>query len=127
MVQLHPGSLDDWSVGVSAARLLGREEGRVRFPDGPLEVESGLLVQALRSLRPAKGSVSRIRGGPLVRAHGLTGTTPSQAVVGVRLPVGPLIDAWKVAEYGWSGRFATVRLQGHVGSDPLPSDWKPRW
>ena len=25
-----------WSVGVSAARLLGKEEDRVRFPDGPL-------------------------------------------------------------------------------------------
>ena len=38
MVQFHPGSLDeDWSVGVSAARVRGKDEGRVQFPDGPLE------------------------------------------------------------------------------------------
>ena len=37
MVRFHPGSLrQDWSVGVSVARLLGKEEGRVQFPDGPL-------------------------------------------------------------------------------------------
>jgi hypothetical protein len=35
MVQFHPRSLD-WSVSVSAARVLGKDEGRVQFPDGPL-------------------------------------------------------------------------------------------
>ena len=38
MVQLHPGSLhEEWSVGVPAAHLLGKEEDRVRFPNGPLD------------------------------------------------------------------------------------------
>ena len=42
MVQFHPGSLDEtWSVGVSAAHLLGKDEGRVQFPDGPLTNKSG--------------------------------------------------------------------------------------
>ena len=42
MVQLHPRSLDnDWSVSVSAARVRGKDEGRVQFPDGPLE-QTGL-------------------------------------------------------------------------------------
>ena len=38
MVQLHPRSLDsDWSVSVSAARVCGKDEDRVQFPDGPLD------------------------------------------------------------------------------------------
>ena len=38
MVQLHPRSLHEtWSVSVSAARVRGKDEGRVQFPDGPLE------------------------------------------------------------------------------------------
>ena len=42
MVQFHPGSLDDnWSVSVSAARVLGKDEGRVQFPDGPLTKKWG--------------------------------------------------------------------------------------
>jgi hypothetical protein len=50
MVRFHPGSLRQArSVGVSAARLLGKEEGRVQFPDGPLQKTllktQGLLVQ----------------------------------------------------------------------------------
>jgi hypothetical protein len=37
MVQFHPRSLDnDWSVGVSVARVRGKDEDRVQFPDGPL-------------------------------------------------------------------------------------------
>ena len=42
VVRVHPGSLI-WSVGVLAARLLGKEEGRVRFPDGPLDVRAGMF------------------------------------------------------------------------------------
>jgi hypothetical protein len=34
MVQFHPGSFDR-SAGVSAAHVLGTDEGRVRFPSGP--------------------------------------------------------------------------------------------
>ena len=42
MVRFHPGSLDEtWSVGVSAARVLGKDEGRVQFPDGPLDKYMG--------------------------------------------------------------------------------------
>ena len=37
MVQLHPRSLNNgWSVSVSVARVRGKDEGRVQFPDGPL-------------------------------------------------------------------------------------------
>ncbi len=35
MVQLHPGSLDTRSAGVSAARRCGKAEDRVQFPGGP--------------------------------------------------------------------------------------------
>ena len=44
MVRFHPGSLKQRSVGVPAAHLRGKEGDRVRFPDGPLEID-GLLVQ----------------------------------------------------------------------------------
>ena len=39
MVRLHPGSLEEQirSVGVSSARRRGKAEGRVQFPDGPLD------------------------------------------------------------------------------------------
>jgi hypothetical protein len=38
MVRLHPRSLAEyWSVGVPAARVRGKDEDRVQFPDGPLE------------------------------------------------------------------------------------------
>ena len=38
MVQLHPGSLyEDWSVGVLAAHLRGKEEDPVQLRDGPLD------------------------------------------------------------------------------------------
>src|SRR4026207_2204028 len=36
MVRLHPRSLESWSVGVPAARVRGKDEDRVQFPDGPL-------------------------------------------------------------------------------------------
>ena len=43
MVQFHPRSFaEDWSVGVSAARVLGKDEGRVQFPDGPLDEWAGM-------------------------------------------------------------------------------------
>ena len=44
MVQLHPRSLDsDWSVSVSAARVRGKDEGRVQFPDGPFDKWAGMF------------------------------------------------------------------------------------
>jgi hypothetical protein len=36
MVRFHPRSFE-WSVGVPAARVRGKDEDRVQFPDGPLE------------------------------------------------------------------------------------------
>ena len=41
-----PAGITDakWSVGVLAAHLLGKEEDRVQFPDGPLDESNGLLV-----------------------------------------------------------------------------------
>jgi hypothetical protein len=44
MVQLHPRSLDnDWSVSVAAARVRGKDEDRVQFPDGPLDKWAGMF------------------------------------------------------------------------------------
>ena len=37
MVQLHPGSLER-SAGVSAAHVRGKDEDRVQFPGGPLQL-----------------------------------------------------------------------------------------
>jgi hypothetical protein len=35
----------NWSVSVSAARVRGKDEDRVQFPDGPLQQKNGALVQ----------------------------------------------------------------------------------
>ena len=34
---------NDWSVSVSAARVRGKDEGRVQFPDGPLDKWAGMF------------------------------------------------------------------------------------
>ena len=60
-----PGITQSWSVSVSAARFRGKEEGRVQFPDGPLNSING----------PA------CRWGRL---------TLARSVRWVRLPCGPL-------------------------------------
>lgn len=59
-----PAGITRWSVGVSAAHLLGKEEDRVRFPDGP---------PAIRAAGP--------RGRRLVCTQ----------AIGVRVPGGPLM------------------------------------
>jgi hypothetical protein len=33
----------DWSVSVSAARVRGKDEDRVQFPDGPLDEWAGMF------------------------------------------------------------------------------------
>ena len=59
LVRFHPGSLD-WSVGVSAARLLGKEEDRVRVPDGPLECKGRWSKGKTLGLHPGnRGSSPR--------------------------------------------------------------------
>ena len=69
MVQLHPGSLDEtWSVSVSAARILGKDEGWAQFPDGPLTNKWGV--------------------GPTGRRLVCT------QEIGVRLPDAPLMGSW---------------------------------
>jgi hypothetical protein len=69
MVQFHPRSLaEDWSVGVSAARVLGKDEGWVQFPDGPLTNKWGV--------------------GPTGRRLVCT------QEIGVRLPDAPLTGSW---------------------------------
>ena len=68
MVRLHPGSFDGWSVSVSAARVLGKDEGRVQFPGGPLANNWGV--------------------GPTERRLACT------QEIGVRLPDAPLTRSW---------------------------------
>ena len=64
MVRFHPGSLHtQWSVGAMAARVLGKDEARVRLPNGPLHVW-------------AHGPKGRLQLGRLA--------------IRVRFPVGPL-------------------------------------
>ena len=64
MVRFHPGSFGNWSVGVSAARLLGKEEGRVQVPDGP-SAEHGCQGGS-----PAQGESGSERREPTTRAAG---------------------------------------------------------
>ena len=76
MVRPHPGSFEFWSVSVLAARLLGKEEGRVQFPDGPLgrTQQHGLLFQwETPGLQPGnRGSIPRRSTEQNDGAHGST-------------------------------------------------------
>ena len=85
-----PSGITRRSVGVSAAHLLGKEEDRVRLPDGPLvgwHVPWRRLIPA-RSVRWV-----RLPSGPLItrRARGPKGRhRPGVAEIRVRFPAGPL-------------------------------------
>ena len=74
MVQFHPRSFaEDWSVGVSAAHVLGKDEGRVQFPDGPLTNKWGVGPTGRRLACTQEIGV-RLPDAPLdKRAHGPTG------------------------------------------------------
>ena len=101
MVRFHPGSLlQKWSVGVLAAHLLGKEEDRVRFPDGPLDDAGRWSNGKTLGLHPGnRGSIPRRSTGSEMRLR-------------------------KVAGYGLPGRFAKrVLPRGDEGSTPLPSAW----
>jgi hypothetical protein len=74
MVQLHPRSLDnDWSVSVAAGRVLGKDEDRVQFPDGPLRNKWGVGPTGRRLVCTQEIGV-RLPDAPLdKRAHSPTG------------------------------------------------------
>ena len=94
MVQFHPGSLDeDWSVGVSAARVRGKDEGRVQFPDGPLTNKWAGWSNGTTAWLATRRSGFDSPTGPLNKwAHGPTGRRQlGRLEIRVRFPVGPLI------------------------------------
>jgi hypothetical protein len=73
MVQVHPRSLDnDWSVSVSVARVRGKDEGRVQFPDGPFNralspvaTERRANVTKTNGLACSKGATDPCKVGAL--------------------------------------------------------------
>jgi hypothetical protein len=66
MVQLHPRSLDsDWSVSVSAARVRGKDEGRVQFPDGPSTERRAKATKGKNGLACSKGATDLCKVGAL--------------------------------------------------------------
>jgi hypothetical protein len=87
-----PAGITRWSVGVLAAHLLGKEEDRVRVPDGPLELVGWhvpwrrlIPARSVRWVRFPSGTLQRHR------AHGPTGRHQNGILeIGVQLPVGPL-------------------------------------
>ena len=96
------------SVGVLAAHLLGKEEDRVQFPDGPLEQKSwaGMYRGATDPCKIGVVGSTPIRSTGRQRAHGPTGRHQNGILeIRVQLPVGPL-RLWKVVGYGWPSRFA---------------------
>lgn len=59
-VRFCPGSLKRRSVGVVVARVLGKDEARVQFPDGPLEIMGGWSNGKTPGLQPGdRGSIPR--------------------------------------------------------------------
>jgi hypothetical protein len=92
MVQLHPGSFDEtWSVSVSAARVLGTDEGRVQFSDGQETIKWGVGPTGRRLVCTQEIGV-RLPDAPLdKRAHGPTGRRQlGRLEIRVQFPVGPL-------------------------------------
>ena len=109
MVQLHPGSFGKWSVSVSVARVLGKDEGRVQFPGGPLTNNWGVGPTGRRLACTQEIGV-RLPDAPLTGSwsNGTTLARHASRVLlemwRVQFPVSPLIR--KVAGYGSPGRFA---------------------
>ena len=81
-----------WSVSVSAARVRGKDEGRVQFPDGPLEHEQRGVGPKGRRLVCTQAIGVRLPDAPLTqRAHGQMGWRQlGRLEIWVRFPVGPL-------------------------------------
>ena len=111
-----------WSVGAAAARCLGKAGARVRLPDGPLRTFGPACRWGRLTLARSVCWV-QLPSGPLNEwAHGPTGRRQlGRLEIRVQFPVGPLI--WKVAGYGWPGRFAkpSGAARCRVGSNPMPS------
>ena len=104
-----PSGITYWSVGVSVARVLGKDEGRVQFPGGPLATRWGVGPTGRRLACNQEIGV-RLPDAPLAGSwsNGTTLARQASPVLletwRVQFPVGPLI--WKVAGYGSPGRFA---------------------
>ena len=77
MVRFHPGSLMSWSVSVPAARLLGKEEDRVQFPDGP-STEHGTLACAERRAKGIRNTGCSSNGKTPGLQPGNRGSIPRQ-------------------------------------------------
>ena len=76
MVRVHPGSL--WSAGVMAAHLRGKEEVRVQFPGGPLEIWAARQIGKTPASQVGnRGSIPR--RSTANRAYGPNGTDTSSA------------------------------------------------
>ena len=79
MVRLHRGLLK-WSAGVSAARLRGKEEGRVQFPGGPLFVVGGACPKGRRGCLASGLRWVRFPSSPLYLGCWSNGKTPTSRV-----------------------------------------------
>ena len=139
MVRFHPGSMS-WSVGVSAAHLLGKQGDRVQFPDRPwvggmsstANMNPGHCVRLLKDTGCwSNGTTPALQAGNRgstprrstdVRAHGPTGRhRPGVAEIRVRFSVSPLLTEgirigsgnWLLTSrpsWGWGFNSPTFRL-----------------
>jgi hypothetical protein len=85
MVRLHQGSLlNEWSVGVLAARLLGTEEDRVQFRNGPLDDTGRWSNGKTLGLHPGDQRFASVPGFDSPAVHWMNmgswsnGTTPAR-------------------------------------------------
>ena len=87
----YPTTVAKWSVGVLAAHLLGKEEDRVRFPNGPLDKAGRWSNGKTPGLHPGnRGSIPR-RSTERTRADGPMGRRQAGSLeIRVQFPVGPL-------------------------------------
>lgn len=116
--RFQPGSL--WSESVSAARVCGKDEDRVQFPDGPLEFRDAGLTG--RRLVCTQVIGVRFPGAPLTGSWSNGKTPPWHGGNRGSIPRDSTNNIWKVAGYGLPGRTANAcHHKGDKGSNPLPS------
>ncbi len=77
MVQFHLRSLNEiWSVSVSGARVLGKDEGRVQFPDGPFNRLRSRVASERRAKQFKKNGLACSLGATDFCKVGVLGSIP---------------------------------------------------